>query len=242
MARNTHERILFVAPGDSGLDVLPEIDTIQGMGFWVTTLQGDVSISRLFQTVQHNTFDIIHFACHSNGEGTGLLLSNGELLNIDQTLQAVRVAEANTVFLNACNTARLGQSLVDNDVPIAIVVIGDIKNNIAKRTAQTFYSLLSKTKDINMSYQGSKPAKDGSYLFLTDGGYRSMILDPLMDKLEIISTLAQQNTSRHDTVNNRLDKLEDAVSELLSMRTTLKLLAVFILGMNILTLASQLLR
>ena len=69
-------RVLLIVP-DSGLGVLPEVDTMFDMGYSPQVVQGAVGRERIFQVIRNRGFDIIHYAGHATRDGINL--SDGTL-------------------------------------------------------------------------------------------------------------------------------------------------------------------
>lgn len=189
-------RVLFIAPSDSGLDVVPEIDSISEFGYSVRALQGEVTAERIFAVCRTAKFGILHFACHSVLDG--IVLSDGKLFDIDSILQVARITDARLVFLNACSTSIIGQTLVDESVPVAICTMKEVPDHIAKQTAQVFYQHLSQFGDAHEAYKASKPSTRGMYQWLSDGGYQEMVMEPLMKRLNAIQIAIELNSKEHE--------------------------------------------
>jgi hypothetical protein len=191
-----YKRVLFVAPGDSGLDVLPEIDALYELGYQTQSLQGRVTRQRLFDAVRRQEFDVIHVAAHIGP--AGVQLSDGELLDGPALVQVARSCKATLVFLNGCESAELGQMLVDDDVPAVICTLATAPDVVAKETAQTFYRLLVRHEDLRQAYHDSKPAAlRGGYTFLSDGKLIEMQFGPIISRLDLLAQAQTQDAVEH---------------------------------------------
>lgn len=199
------QRILFIAPGDSGLDIVPEIDNLYDAPYQVQSVQGEVSRTRLFNAVRRREFDIIHFATHSNRDG--VQLSAGELLDVTGILQLARACQATLVFLNNCESAELGQVLVDEEVPAVICTLASISDVLAKETAQVFYRALARLKDFRQAYHESKPPVKGGYIFLSDGKLQELQFAPILSKLDELTQLVTCDRSEHEILRGQIDQV-----------------------------------
>jgi hypothetical protein len=217
MAENPYSKVLFIAP-DSGLDVAPEIDALAELGYAARTLQGVVTPERVFAAVRNTQFAILHFACHATE--AGIQLSQGTQLDVDSVLQVARMAAAKVVFLNGCETSVIGQTLVDENVPVAIVAMREIRDDLAKQTAQAFYKALAGSGDPHEAYKVSKPASRGMYQWLANGGYQRMMLEPILARLgEVaafkgdLATVVAANQDEHQALRADLARLADAFGD-----------------------------
>lgn len=218
MTENPYNKVLFIAPSDSGLDVAPEVDTLAELGYTARALQGTVTPERVFAAVRNAQFAILHFACHASE--AGVMLSQGAVLDIDSILQVARMAAAKIVFLNGCETSVIGQTLVDENVPVAIVAMKEIRDDLAKQTAQAFYKALAGSGDPHEAYKVSKPASRGMYQWLADGGYQNMMLEPIMQKLSEVAAVKSQvmemaaaNQVEHQEFRNGLGRMTEVFGD-----------------------------
>jgi hypothetical protein len=166
VSRSRYQRVLFIAPDDESLNVIPEQDTMVALGYDVRVLQGRVSDERLFDAVRCGGFDVIHFAGHGNA--AGVLLSDGLALAAQGIAQVARQSEARLVFLNACSSAPVGQRLVNAGLPVCVAALREIPDVTARQAAQTFYTILAKTADAHTAYVA---ACADDYAYLSNGGY-----------------------------------------------------------------------
>lgn len=208
-----YNRVLFISPSDAGLDVTPEVDSLQELGFQVRVLQGEVVADRIFTAVRNGQFAIMHFACHARPDG--VILSKGTLFDIDSILQVARMAGARLVFLNGCSTAVIGQVLVDEGVPVAIVAMREIRDDLMKQTAQAFYKHLAATGNPHEAYSESKPASRGMYLWLADGGYQDLMIEPVLKRLDAFEEVISANNRDHAefrSITSRLSAVAEDIS------------------------------
>lgn len=181
-----YKTVMLVAPdfegsGHQALDAIPEIDTLQKLGFQPTILQGPVTSDRLYSMAQSVQCEILHIITGQIGDDT-LLLSRGETLDVNGLLQIVRMTGAKCVFINACQSIYLAQVLVDNGIPVVIATTRPVLDTRAKRTAQAFYTMLAKTDDLHSAYVAAK-GDDGLYAWTSNGGYTELLLKPVLGEL-----------------------------------------------------------
>lgn len=210
-----YHRLLFIAPGDSGLDVVPEIDALFELGYSAQVVQGPVTRERLFGIVRNREFDAIHFAGHSNAEG--VLLSNGEVFEAPSIVQLVKSTGATFVFLNGCESAEIGQLLVDEHVPAVLCTLRRITDVMARETAQVFYKALAELGDIRAAYNASKPPLKGGYSLFTNG-MEENLLAPVMAKLEEFQRVVETNNQEHAHLTAGLARVSETCGNMRSMR------------------------
>ncbi len=199
-------RVLFIAPSDSNLAIAPEIDSISELGFNARSLQGEVTADRIFGAVRNARWDILHFAC--DADQAGVRLSNGELFDVDAILQVVRMAGAKLVFLNGCSTFTIGQTLVDEHVAMVVAAMQDIKDELAKQTSQAFYTHLARLHDPHAAYREAKPASRGMFQWLTNGDYQTMMLEPILCRLNDLAALVGVDQQEHADFRRGLKVIE----------------------------------
>jgi len=175
-----YNRVLFIAPSDSGLDVTPEIDTLAD-AFTVRVLQGEVGAQRIFEVARRAVWDILHFSCHTRDNS--LLLSAGEQFNVESILQIARMCNVKLIFLNACNTATLGQVLVDEGISSVIATLVAVDDRIAKQTALTFYQCLARGMKPFEAFRLARPVR-GIYQFLVGYDHAEEKISEVLRRLE----------------------------------------------------------
>jgi hypothetical protein len=198
-----YKTVMLVAPdfADSGhpaLDAIPEIDTLQKLGFQPTILQGPVTADRLYSMAQSVQCEILHFITGQVSDDT-LLLSKGETLDVHGLLQIVRMTGSKCVFINACQSNYLAQVLVDNGIAVVISTTRSVLDARAKRTAQAFYTMLAKTDDLHAAYVAAK-GDDGLYAWTSNGGYTELLLKPVLGKLNELQAALSQNEQEHKDI------------------------------------------
>lgn len=130
-------RVLIVAPGQPGLNTVPEVRLIQSWHH-TSTLNGEVTAQDVYQAARDTAFDIIHFATH--GGPDGVALSGGVLLTAEDIAQVVRLKETPELFFNACSTGSLAAYAVRHGVRTAICAEVDILDSAAWKLPLAFYS------------------------------------------------------------------------------------------------------
>lgn len=178
-------RILIIAPS-SRLASGVEIDSI-APSFETDIVADNVTLVRLMNRVKQKNYDIIHFITDGNKEG--LQLSGEEIADREDVARMAKHTKARMVFLNACDSQRIGQYLVDVGIPSAIAHDREIMDDDAIQIAGYFYNELAKNGgDMKSAYSVANP-RDGTFSWLSNGNYR----DPLLQ--EIIA-LRESGTQR----------------------------------------------
>lgn len=195
-ANQPYTRVLFVAPTDSGLDVAPESTSLYEYGYQVQVVPSPVTRQRLFDVIRRASFDVLHFATHANRDG--VVLSAGEVLDVAGLVQLARSSGVSLVFLNACDTAEIGQVLVDEEVPAALVTLRSVPDVTAKETAQVFYKELAKRGDIREAYSNSKPPIKGGYILLSNGKLQELKFGPVLKRIDELFVKLGENSAEHD--------------------------------------------
>jgi CHAT domain len=193
METQIYRRVLFVAPDDQSLKVLPELDTLYGLGYDVVTLQGTVNAERLWAASDHRQFDVLHVAAH------GLLLPNGqpamaltsEVLGFPGIQQVARLSGARLVVLNECGSASMAQRLVNGGLPCSIGTFDDVTDSDAKQGGMSFYRELTRSNDPHAAYMAAFSGEH--YGFFSNGGYAATLQLPVLSRL--------------DTVDQRINRL-----------------------------------
>lgn len=193
------QRILMLVP-DADLGVLPEVDSLFDLGYSPQVVQGNVTRERLFQVIRNREFDIIHYAGHATREG--ILLSDG-IFDAASIVQVARACGATLVFLNGCETAEIGQFLVDEHVGVALCTLRGINDALARETAQLFYQALARTGDVRAAYNMSKPPVKGGYTMLTNG-HDDRSLAPILEKLIVFEKFITRNDAEHASLQQEI--------------------------------------
>lgn len=198
--------LLFIAPSDSGLNVIPELAVLYENGFYVQVAQGIVTRDRLFDVARRHEFDIVHIAAHTGADG--ILLSQGEYLDVPGIVQLVKLCRAHLVFINGCSSAKIGQVLVDEGIPAVIATLASIPDDTARETAQLFYKEFALSQDIHLAYRRSKPPIKGGYILLTDGQWAELTIAPIVKRLDEMAENWRTYMMRNDEEHVELRKMD----------------------------------
>lgn len=185
-------RVLLIVP-ESGIGVLPEVDSMFDLGYSPQVVQGVVTRDRIFQVIRSRGFDIIHYAGHAGP--AGVQLSDG-ILDGPSLVQIAKAVNASLIFLNGCETIELGQMLVDEHVPIVICTLRSVADTLARETSQLFYKAYAQTGDARAAYNMSKPPVKGGYSILTNGVNENSMA-PVLEKLAEFSDMLKRNDEEH---------------------------------------------
>jgi len=170
----TQPRILIIAPDLPGISVDTEVEAITRT-LPATVLGGTVTLERVERAIAGEEYDILHIATHASNEGVKL----SDVTMSDQILTHIaKRIRARLVFLNACNTPRIGQYLINNDIPCAISYTIEVMDNVAWSLATSYYAqLIRDDLDYREAYEYIAP-DDGSLIwFATEeeqGAHRHM--------------------------------------------------------------------
>lgn len=187
-------RILLIAPNvQPAIDAVPEIRSITSL-HQVTVIHETVTTRDIYQTAQRGNYDIIHFATH------------GGTYKAEDILNVARVANAQLVFLNACNTGRIASYLVAHGIPYAISTNVELADMEAWKVPLSFYEFLARQEHHSdvLNYPAAYSQADSG-----DGDYSLSV------SVERISTMAK--------LSKRIEELE------LKMNIAIVLLVVAIL-------------
>lgn len=181
--------ILIIAP-TSTLASNVEIDSI-APAHETDIVADNVTLVRLMNRVKQKQYDILHFISH--GGKDGLALSNNEVADREDIARMAKHTKARLVFLNACDSQRVGQYLVDVGIPAAIAHDREVMDDDAIQIAGYFYNELAVNGgDMKSAYSVANP-RDGTFSWLSNGNYR----DPLLQ--EIIA-LRQEGNQRNQAL------------------------------------------
>jgi hypothetical protein len=180
-------RILLVA-GDSDLNTHPEVLAVQRAG----RTQRAQTLADVYEITKDQEFDIIHIAAH--GDDTGIQLDS-QFLGMDILARIAKKVRAKLVYFNSCNSARLGQYLIDNGVPATIMTSTAVDDTQDAWTiAGYFYNEVFRNNgDLKRAYQVAKP-DNGTLIWLSNGHYIDLEIAPIMEQLEYISAQVQEQT------------------------------------------------
>ena len=147
-------RVLLVAPeyGDAGdpLETVAEVRGIQST-YQTEQLRGRVTVADIYELTKDRQFDIIHFAGHGDDDGIDL---GGERLTMDMLARIARKTRAKLVYLNACDSARLGQYLLNRGVPAVVMTSTQITDTDAWSMAGYFYAELRRNGAVSRPRSG----------------------------------------------------------------------------------------
>lgn len=138
----------------------------------VSVLSGTVTVQDVYSACQGETYDILHFAGHSDEER--IELSGGENLNDEDIRRLIELGSFRLLFFNSCRSARLAAFAVSHGAPYAIATTIDLPDRDAWKAALTFYehcrAQMAQVKDAK---QVDLPAAfraavngDGAYMML----------------------------------------------------------------------------
>jgi len=179
------KRILLIAPDVPGIESDIEAELIGGNYFNVTPLVGEVTQERITRAIHQKTFDGIHYATHASKNG--VVLSNGDVLSKEQVAQIAKLVDAELVYLNACDSAKIGQYLADRGVPVTVAHTDEVLDADAIRTASHFYTRSAQYDgDYRKAYDFVSP-KDGTLAMFSGASYYDkaiMLLTQAMNKLQ----------------------------------------------------------
>lgn len=128
-----------MAPDQNGIDAHPEVDLITGMHS-VHVLQGEVPKQRLYSSVRHAQYDIIHFATHSTEEY--LALSGDDELSPEEIAQIARLSKAKLLFFNSCISGRMADYSVRHGVQYAVHTNVELEDEESWKMPLAFYRFL----------------------------------------------------------------------------------------------------
>ena len=173
-------RILLIAPSLDGISWSLETEMISG-NFTITPLIGEVTHERITRASTKARFDIVHVASHSGKAGVQI---SGGLLTKEELAQIAKQVNAELVFLNSCDSALVGQFIVDRGVPLTISYTVDVMDTTALRTAAYYYEALHDAKgDFRKAYERVSP-KDGTLAIFAGAGYLDRLITPLLQMIQ----------------------------------------------------------
>ena len=173
-------RILLIAPSLGGISWSLETEMISG-NFTITPLVGEVTHERITRASTKARFDIVHVASHSSKAGVQI---SGGLLTKEELAQIAKQVNAELVFLNSCDSALVGQFIVDRGVPLTISYTVDVMDTTALRTAAYYYEALHDAKgDFRKAYERVSP-KDGTLAIFAGAGYLDRLITPLLQMIQ----------------------------------------------------------
>lgn len=190
----TLKRILLIAPDHPDLNWPVELEQV-GSKHQVVPLLGRVDQERVTRATTGQRFDVIHVASHSGDDG--VQLSDG-WLSKEQFGQMARHVRCAVVFFNSCNSARLGQYMIDMGIMTVIDWTIPVVDGDAIRTAAYFYDELAVEGDLRRAYDKVNP-RDGSLSFLAGQGYIEDLIRPVVQQM---SELGKQTNALGESIVN----------------------------------------
>jgi len=141
-------RTLFIAPR-SNLDTNTELTRIVS-GTRPEVVNGSIDRAGLTRVIKSEKWDAMHFAGHG---GKGVLeLADGPLDEADLTSMCADQTRLRFIFINACDSLRVGTAL-HNELHVPIIAHdSEIGDDAAKRFAETFYRAYQQTSKVRESY------------------------------------------------------------------------------------------
>lgn len=172
-------------------------------------LQGEVTQKDLARMLSEQHWDLVWFSTH--GRMDGILLSDG-VLKANALTQMLN-GQADAVYLNTCESAKVGLDVHEATGATVILTVADISDGDAYLTGVTLARKLVKANSIYEAYELSKPF-GGDYRFIGDRA------SGRMDRLDLV--LRMLDEQREDIqevkrgladVDGRLTSMERYVTE-----------------------------
>lgn len=147
-------------------------------------------------------YDAAHWLGHA--DDGGFYLPNGEQLSQERIQRICVDAGARMVFLNSCESGRIGQYLVNNKIAVALSYAVPVMDKDGILNSLRFYTALARSNDpfedgLREAYTAADPG-DGSLLWLTNGAYVQEIIKPLMERLDQIDSNHHESFSAFNQV------------------------------------------
>jgi hypothetical protein len=183
-----------------------------------TVLNGHVTRQNVYDACRNAHYNAIHFAGHSTPEV--VQLSAGDTLDADSVAQLARMAHAELLIFNSCDSARLASYAVRHGVDYAIASTIKLDDTAAWSFAVAFFRALANGawRDI----LGAFLRADGG-----DGDYALSIAPALY--MDSAARLEEMLAKRRDTVALNVRTLV--------LISTLTMMGLFILALLLLGLA-----
>lgn len=204
--------LLLVAPGRTGVELnqIPEIREITRL-HRTTVLNGPVTIEHIEASTRNDEYDIIHFATHTinDGQWDKLALSDGLIMNMHDIGSVARMASAQLVFFNMCNSARFATYLVAHGITNAVYTTLDLDDADAWRMPLRFYQHIARQEqlghvDFFEAFRRTHP-NGGIYGYISDGSVENDLaveVSRLSEELSRLSEAVQQNRKLIERSNN----------------------------------------
>jgi hypothetical protein len=200
-------RILLIA-GDSDLNIHSEVLAVQRSG----RTQRAHTLTDVYEITKDQDFDIVHVAAH--GDENGIQLGK-DFLGVDILARIAKKARAKLVYFNSCNSARLGQYLIDNGIASVIMTSTAIDDTQDAWTiAGYFYTELARNGgDFKRAYQIAKP-DNGTLIWLSNGRYVDLEIQPLLSELQDIKTQMQSIATQQNCMDGERESIDKRISEI----------------------------
>ncbi len=218
-------RILFVAPGETGLNTGTELARIAA-GNQLEICDSAVDRGKLEAFLGNRMFDVIHFSQHGNRNG--LVFSDGLLEVADLTSMLERQTQLKLLVVNACDSVATGISL-HNAFHVPVVAHdAPITDAAAVAFSEVFYRAL-RNPQVAISVAFERALHTLQVRFANDARTPQLINGDMADK-KCLLELRQEIASGFDHFNARLDALEVMMDGLNDSRgRTMQLMIVYLL-------------
>lgn len=157
-------RMVLIAPRTNLNFVDNEIEGLLRSGFEILPILGNITFEKLSSELNKvENVDILWVATHISNDGQIILGETG--ISIDRFTSLVK-GKFKLIYLNTCESLTLAQQ-IQNDCDSAVIcTVGSIEDVDAYQTGITFAKLLIETRNVEYSYQQSKPTNNNTYIFL----------------------------------------------------------------------------
>lgn len=197
--------ILLIIPDYSHtnivLDVVSEVENLTKY-HKTEIIRQNVTFNSLLELVSNNSYDIIHFAAHTN-DNNDIILSNNDILTKEQLLSLIKRSKCKLVFFNVCIGAKLGVYISRNLNIYTIYTTTLLLDKNAWIVPLSFYSELynleRKKVEINFS-EIFNLVDDQSGLY--------NISEPV--KYKFVSEQSKQETNLIDSIKHKVRLMDDA--------------------------------
>jgi hypothetical protein len=219
-------KILLVAPSVS-LNTIPEIRSITSQHN-ATVLNGPVTAEDVYDAVNDQEYDIIHFATHQEGSNEMLdkiMLSNGDSLDLASLARVAKISKCKLVILSLCQGSRIAIYLINQKIPNVLFATVDIPDKKAWELMSAFYVELKRYKVNNriINYQDIFKNIDNG-----DGTYGLLVSMEHTEVLTELNTNIEKLTKRVDLIDIHIFNQPASVFALYPKVTKLFIFAIMI--------------
>jgi len=177
-------KVLLIAPDQTNVSWSSEVELLGGT-VQVVALLGTVTLERVTRATSGQRYAAVHLAAH--GSDAGVTISDG-LLTRERLAQVARHVRADLVFLNACDSAALGQYLACQGVPCVICHTVAVADQDALRAAAYFYEELATVNgDFKKAFDKVNPC-DGSFAWFAGANYVDAAILPVVAAVQEMRT------------------------------------------------------